>query len=339
MAHRVRVASCLCLVGTVLILPSPAAAAPPTCLSATVHTAVNTRADLAAAGNPCTDPDGDTYTLTLSSPPAHGTLGPGGSYYDPNPDFHGIDSFSYTATDTHAETSQPATITLVVNSAPVCTDGSVVTTVGHAVVIPDFPCSDVDDPDTFVVIVDDGAHGTVDVADDGTVTYFPSPGFAGTDTFPFWAEDDFGGVAGKRTMTVTVNNPPPAATPVPTPAPLPPAVPASTPPPDKTAPTVTLKNASKKQSVAITLTTSENGSATLTVTLDKATARKLKLGRTVGTLKAAVKPGTSTLKVKLSAKAAKAFKKLKAVKLTVTAVVLDGAGNQTTKTVQVTIRR
>ena len=116
-----------------------------------------------------------------------------------------------------------------------------------------------------------------------------------------------------------------------------PAPPAA--PKDLSAPTVALKNASKKQAVAIALTTNENASATLTLALDKATAKKLKLSRTVGTLKAALKPGTSTLKVKLSSKAAKAFKKLKPVKLTVTAVVADTAGNKTTKTLEVTLKK
>lgn len=335
MAHRVRVASCVCLcfAGTVLMLPSPAAAAPPSCFAGTLYTPVNTRLVLAGAANPCTDPDGDTYTTRLTALPQHGTLAPDASYYDPARDFHNVDFFTYEAKDSHNEITS-ATVTIVVDSAPTCTDASATVVAGHALPLGDLPCADVDGSDEFAIIVDDGAHGTVDVDASGNATYLPDPGFVGTDSFPFWAEDDFGAVSPKRRMTITVTSPP-AATPVPTPAPTA----APTPPPDRTAPAVTLKNASKKQSLAVTLTTNEPAAATLTATLDSATAHKLKLGRTVGTLKAALKPGTSTLKVKLSAKGAKAIKKVRSVKLTVTAVVADAAGNQTTKTVRVTLRR
>jgi hypothetical protein len=123
-----------------------------------------------------------------------------------------IASFSYKATDSHNETSPTATITIVVDSAPVCADSSATTQLNHAVTISDFPCSDVDSPDEFSVIVDDGAHGTVTVNDDtGDVAYLPDPGFVGTDSFPFWAEDELGQVSNERKLTVTVTTTPPAA--------------------------------------------------------------------------------------------------------------------------------
>ncbi|HEY6889298.1 MAG TPA: Ig-like domain-containing protein [Solirubrobacter sp.] len=337
MARSVRVASCFFLVGLVLLLPSQAAALPPTCISATLYTPVNTRLVLGAAGNPCSDPEGDPYTVALTSEPTHGTLAPDGSYYDPDPGFHNVDVFSYQATVSPTEKSAIATITIIVDSAPVCSDGSATTSFNHAVTIAEFPCSDVDDPTTFTVIVDDGAHGTVTV--DGTtgeVSYLPAPGFVGTDSFPFWAEDDFGQASPKRSMTVTVTNPP-AATPLPTatvlPAPPPPA------PPDRTAPVVTLKNASVKQAVSIVVTTSENASATLTLSLDKALARKLKVGRTVGTLKTALTAGNATLSIRLTAKARKVLKRVRRAKLTLTAVVTDAAGNTTTKTLVLTLKK
>ena len=103
---------------------------------------------------------------------------------------------------------------------------------------------------------------------------------------------------------------------------------------------ISLKDASKKQSAAITLTTNENATATLTLSLDKATAKKLKLSRTVGTVKAALAPGKATISVKLSAKARKAFKKLKRVKL-----IPHRGGrrrrrqSRSTKTVTVTLKK
>jgi hypothetical protein len=122
-------------------------------------------------------------------------------------------------------------------------------------------------------------------------------------------------------------------------------------PKDLTAPTVSLRSAAKplKQTLAkglaIELTTNENASATLTLTLDKATARKLRVDRkakgpvTVGTIRSALTAGKATIPIRLSAKARKALKAVKRVKLTLTAVVTDTAGNKTTKTLAVTLKR
>ena len=103
---------------------------------------------------------------------------------------------------------------------------------------------------------------------------------------------------------------------------------------------VALKNASKKQAVSITLTTNEHATATLTLTLDKVTARKLKLEPH----RRHAQGGADARHVRRSrsscrAKARKAFKKLKRVKLTLTAVVTDTAGNETTKTLAVTLKK
>ena len=190
-------------------------------------------------------------------------------------------------------------------------------------VLPDL-CSDADQ-DVLDVFVGTPGHGTLTFSG-SSVIYTPAPGYSGPDALTLYAEDDFYS-SDDATLAITVSPPP---------APIPTVAPA---PKDLSAPTVALKNASKKQAVAIAVTTNENASAVLTLALDKKTAGKLKLGRTVGTLKAALTPGTSTLKVKLSAKAAKTFKKLKRVKLTLTAVVTDAAGNKTTKTLAVTLKR
>jgi hypothetical protein len=217
----------------------------------------------------------------------------------------------------------------------VCSDGSATTTVDHAVAIPN-PCTDVDGVGEFALAVLDGRHGKVlvDHATE-TVTYIPDPGFVGSDSFGFWAEDDFGQLSQKRTLAITVTSPPPPVTSVPTVIAAPPQPPAA----DTTAPALTLKSAGAKRAVSIVVTTSENASATLTLSLDKALARKLKLSRTVGTLKTTLTPGRTTLSIKLSAKARKVLKRLKRVKLTLTAVVTDAAGNTTTKTLALTLKK
>lgn len=248
-----------------------------------------------------------------------------------------MDSFTYSITDSVNGPSNLATVTIAVSNRPTCSDSTATTQMNQPLRVSSFPCDDLDEsPDEFGVIFDDGSIGTTEL-DPVTydVIFTPPAGFVGTATFPYWAEDQFGLESVHRTMTITVTSPPVAtvvSTPVPTATPAPP-------PKDMTAPAVTLKNTTKKQSVSIELTTNENATAKLTLTLDQKTARKLKLSPTVGTLKAALKSGASKLTVKLSTKAKRAFKKVKKVKLTLTAVVADTAGNATTKTLAVTLRR
>ena len=79
--------------------------------------------------------------------------------------------------------------------------------------------------------------------------------------------------------------------------------------------------------------------------VDKKTARKLKIKRnarravTVGTLTQAIAAGDSTVTVKLTKKARKAFKRARKVKLLITMKVTDAAGNETMQSMTVTLKR
>ena len=255
-------------------------------------------------------------------------------------------------TDADGEVSLPATVRILVDTPPDCDDSVASVDAGTTTVLPDFPCEDVDDDREFIVFIDDGAHGTVTIDDfTGEVSYTPDAGFTGTDKIPYYAEDDFELRSPERAMTITVEAVPVPAPAVPTPvATVLPSLP-PTAPLDGTPPSVTLKSAAKplkqtlSKGVAIQLTTNENSTATLTLTVDKATARKLRLDRkargavTVGTLKAALTPGSPTVTVKFSSKARRAFKSAKRLKLLLTAVIVDVAGNRTTKTLTVTLKR
>jgi hypothetical protein len=130
------------------------------------------------------------------------------------------------------------------------------------------------------------------------------------------------------------------------------AVPAATPTPvatpvkDTTAPAATLTSVpgqKLKQVLAkglrLTLSSNEAGTATVTVAVDAKTARKLHIKREVGRAGTSVRAGTLGVTVKLAAKARKAFKKLRTVKLSVKAVVTDAAGNPATRSLAVTLKR
>jgi hypothetical protein len=331
----VRISGIALLLCLVFVAPSSARAASPVCPDAGLLTPVGKALNLPSPN--CTGVSGQ-FTIQVVNPPQHGTITPGSpNVYTPFGRYRGEDQFRYTITDANG-VSNVATVTILVNTPPTCNDGTATVVANQRLVFNDFDCDEVDGD---VVWVDAGQpqHGTITYPGDGTVVYTPNPGYVGTDSFIYfaWEEDALGLDSDDATMSITVTSPPPI-TRTPIQLPLPPVA-APKPPADVTAPVVALKNASKKQAVAIALTTSENSTATLTLTLDKATARKLKLSRTVGQVKAALTPGTATVPVKLSAKARKAFKKLKRVKLTLTAVVTDTAGNRITKTLAVTLKR
>ncbi len=116
---------------------------------------------------------------------------------------------------------------------------------------------------------------------------------------------------------------------------------------DTAAPAATLKAAKQKlkavlaKGLALTASCSEPCTLKLQLVVDKKTAKKLKLGKkptVIGKLTRSVS-GTAKLKVKLTGKAKKRLKRAKSVKLTVKAVATDAAGNATTKTAKVTLKR
>ena len=161
-----------------------------------------------------TDVDGDTLSAVVVDGPTHSatfTLHADGSYdYTPDPDFHGTDTFTYTANDASLN-SNTATVTITVNSvndAPVATDDTATTNEDTALTVaaPGVLANDSDaDGDTLsAALVTDVAHGTLVLAADGSYTYTPAANFNGTDTFTYTASD--GSLPSNvATVTITVN--------------------------------------------------------------------------------------------------------------------------------------
>jgi hypothetical protein len=170
-------------------------------------------------------------------------------------------------------------------------------------------CDD-SDGDNFDLFLGDPQHGTLDISASGLeALYTPAPGYVGTDTIAYRAQDPFGQSSAVCALTITVTAPP-----------LPPASTASSAasaPKDTTPPDVALISAVKNlksalsKGVRLVLTTSEGGTASVTLKVDRATARKLKLKLKakgpvkVGSLQTTLVPGRSTVTVKLTAKAAR----------------------------------
>lgn len=184
----------------------------------------------------CNDFDGDALTVTVTQPPAHGTLvvNPGGTTftYTPDPTYTGSDSWHYAVDDGHGGTAPNiTTVDVAPGHDPVCTDLAVSVPVNGSVTLAN-PCTDADTDEIVVEAARQPAHGTLTFSDKPhrEFTYTPAAGFTGVDTATIVAHDEFGGNApAPRTLTFTVGTPPvdkqqdrPAPTPPPiTPPPAP----------------------------------------------------------------------------------------------------------------------
>ena len=135
---------------------------------------------------PMSDPDaGQVVTASLTTPPAHGsaTVGADGSFqYDPAGAFTGVDAFVATGCD-NGTPSLCDTGTVTITIAPLPAEDTASTADGVPVAI-DVGGNDLGDtgpPD----VVAGPSNGTTTVESDGSVTYSPTPGFVGSDTFEY----------------------------------------------------------------------------------------------------------------------------------------------------------
>ena len=165
--------------------------------------------DTNLAGNAAT---GDTFTpgsvFVATSTPAHGTvtMNANGTYtYNPDPNFSGVDSFTYKVTD---PTGQVVTATEFITVNPPglnATDDSYTTPYNTPL------AGNAATGDTFVTgstfaATSSPANGTVTMNTNGTYTYTPTPGFVGTDTFTYKITDPTGQVV-TATETITITQP------------------------------------------------------------------------------------------------------------------------------------
>ncbi|MFS0701690.1 Ig-like domain-containing protein [Cellulomonas sp. 179-A 4D5 NHS] len=187
---------------------------PPVANPDTYATAAGSSVNLTVRSND-TDPDGDTFTVARVSGPANGTLvlnADGTGTYTANAGFSGVDSFTYTATDSLGATSAPTTVQITVNGAPVAVDDTASTPTNTAVGI-DVLGDDTDpNGDTLsVASFTPPVNGSVVPLPSGQLQYTPATGFAGTDTFDYTVTD--GALTDTATVTVTVANADPVANP------------------------------------------------------------------------------------------------------------------------------
>ncbi|TVR54394.1 MAG: tandem-95 repeat protein, partial [Puniceicoccaceae bacterium] len=159
------------------------------------------------------DPDGDTLTAELVTPPAHGVLlfnADGTFTLTPDPDFVGTVIFTYRAFDGRAF-SESATVTievLRVNRPPVAHDGTAVTPVDR--ILTGTVAGLAEDPDGDALsfeLVSGPERGRLEFFADGSYRYTPDAFWNGPVSFT-WRAFDGELHSGIATLTIDIRRPP-----------------------------------------------------------------------------------------------------------------------------------
>ncbi|MBI5549173.1 MAG: tandem-95 repeat protein, partial [Deltaproteobacteria bacterium] len=167
---------------------------------------------------------GETLTVVAVSAPGSGSsaIAPGGSgvTYQPAAQFSGADSFTYTISDGHGGLAT-ATVSVTVTSvdhAPVANDDVLFVEEGSGDNLADVLANDSTAPDLgetlTIVAVSVPAHGIATITSNGSsISYRPTPGYAGTDQFTYTIADSDPANPATDTATVDVtvgpvNHPP-----------------------------------------------------------------------------------------------------------------------------------
>jgi hypothetical protein len=161
-------------------------------------------------------------TLAIQTQPADGKASvnttTGIVTYTPNPKFFGTDTFTYKVKDFDNLTSNIATVTvdvLQVITPPVANNDSY--TIGeNTPTVLNILANDTDQNSTLVptsvVITTAPTHGTINInSTTGAVTYTPTNGYLGTDSFKYTVADATGAVSNIATVSLKVVPAPPIA--------------------------------------------------------------------------------------------------------------------------------
>jgi hypothetical protein len=145
-----------------------------------------------------TDVDGDPLRSTLAHAPENGTVvvgNDGGFLYVPDPDFYGVDAFTYACSDPAGGAAEERVTILVapVNDPPTAASDSFLVLAGNELAIgpPGLVGNDADvDGDTLRVLLGTPvSNGTLDLRANGSFTYVPNNGFTGVDVFTYRVTD------------------------------------------------------------------------------------------------------------------------------------------------------
>jgi Bacterial Ig domain/FG-GAP-like repeat len=161
--------------------------------------------DTAAAGDTL-----DVTSVAITTAPAHGTATvdstTGTVNYQPASDYSGADSFQYTVRDNFGAPSNVASVSVTVQPAPVAVNDTATVQANSSVmiaVLANDTSSGGTLDSTSVKIVVAPSHGTNSVSG-GQVTYTPTTGYSGLDTFQYTVQDNLGTPSNVATVSVNV---------------------------------------------------------------------------------------------------------------------------------------
>jgi hypothetical protein len=156
---------------------------------------------------------GGPATSVTPSSPVNGTVtasGPTSVTFTPTAGFTGSASFTYTATNTGG-TSAPATVTITVTAQPPVAGAGTAAVAFNTPTVINLAPFITGGPATSVT-ASSPINGTVTVSGPTSVTFTPTPGYAGAASFTYTATNT-GGTSAPATVTVTVSGQLPIAGP------------------------------------------------------------------------------------------------------------------------------
>jgi gliding motility-associated-like protein len=148
-------------------------------------------------------PSGTGTTVTLTNG-AHGTTtvdATGNVTYTPATDYIGKDTYTYTLTTADGVVSDPITVTVSVK--PAGTPDAISTPIGTPVATT-VKTNDGPSATGTTVTPTNGTHGTTSVTPAGVITYTPTAGFIGTDTYTYTLTTPDGVVSDPITVTASI---------------------------------------------------------------------------------------------------------------------------------------
>jgi len=192
---------------------------PPTARDDAVETPEDTPIQIPVLDNDF-DIDGELNpaSIVIVNPPVNGeaTIVQGEIIYDPDENFFGRDSLTYTVADNDTEASNPALVRVSIgdaNDSPTARDDAVETPEDTPIQIPildnDFDIDGELDP-TSIVIVNPPMNGEATIIQ-GEISYDPDENFFGRDSLTYTVADndtEASNLAYVRILTLDVNDPP-----------------------------------------------------------------------------------------------------------------------------------
>ncbi len=182
----------------------PAPNNPPVANSDTIEVGMNVSTELDVLAN---DSDVDSFTVASVTEASNGSVlqNDHNIIYTPTDGFVGNDSFSYTIKDSIGQEATATVNLTVYNIAPTAVDDLVQTQQGSMVEI-DVLANDLSVGKHQLTVISTSVpeHGSVELKE-GVLTYTPTSGFAGEDSFIYIIEDSLGDEA-TASVTVDISN-------------------------------------------------------------------------------------------------------------------------------------